>query len=168
MSISFDNLPNSIPGGDFPLIPKGKYKATIEKAEMKQPKDEQRPPYLSLVWNVFDENGKSLGKLFDNLTESDSDYVRFKIRSFIEAIDVNLGKTFELRDLTKVSVGKTCIISITIDDRGNQPKNQINIFDNPPYARVLEAKKNDFIQDDDIPFDTAEAEPSSANSKESY
>lgn len=168
MSISFDNLPNSIPSGDFPLIPKGKYKATIEKAEMKQPKDESRPPYLSIVWNVFDKDGKSLGKLFDNLTESDSDYVRFKIRSFIEAIDVNLGKTFELRDLTKVSVGKTCIVSITVDDKSNQPKNQVNIFDNPPYAKVLAPAMNTPVEDDGIPFDTAEAEPTSGISRESY
>lgn len=168
--IQFDSLPTSLPSGDFPLIPKGVYKATIVKAEMKQPKDETRPPYLSLTWEVFDENNKSLGKVFDILSESTSEYVLYKISSFIKAIDVNLGKSFELKDLTKVSMGKTCKVAITIDERSEPHKNQVNIFYNPPYEKlVATAPTNGFtIDDEDVPFDTPDAEPASGTSKESY
>ena len=44
MAINFDALPQSNPSGSN--IPKGQYKAVIEKAEMKQGKDLNKPPYL--------------------------------------------------------------------------------------------------------------------------
>lgn len=168
MAISFDKLPDKLPNGNFALIPDGHYKATIEKAEMRQPKDLNRPPYLSLTWNVFNEKDKPIGKIFDIIAESSSEYVLYKLRCFVQAIDVNLGKTFELKDLTKVSVGKTCMISVTTDENSEPPKNQINIFSNAPYARYEETTAS---ENDNFPFETPDQEPdrvATKTSRESY
>ena len=133
MAISFDSLPNAPQAN---VIPAGAYIATIEKATMKQPKDDKKPPYLNLQLDIKDAAGKSYGKLFDIITESESEYMRYKLRCFIQASDVNLGPIFELRDLTKVCVGKKCEVTIVVDDKNNPPRSQINMFAADMYKRI--------------------------------
>lgn len=160
--INFDKLPDELPKNEFPLIEKGIYTATIEKAEMKQPKDpNNKKPYLNLTWNIYDDNNQSLGKLYDIMTESENPYVQYKLKSFINALGVNLGQEFELKDLCKVSTGKTCKIAITIDEKSEPNKNTVNIFHQPPYAKVL---VNPVEDNDTNPF--VADEPSTA--KASY
>ena len=156
MAISFDSLPNAPQAN---LIPAGAYIATIEKATMKQPKDDKKPPYLNLQLDIKDAEGKSYGKLFDIITESESEYMRYKLRCFIQAIDVNLGNVFELRDLTKVCVGKKCEVTVTIDEKSTPPRSQINMFAADMYKRISNVV--DPFADTDIPFTIGDAtEPS--------
>lgn len=125
MAINFNSLPNTRPNQ---LPAPGKYYATIEKAEMTQPKDPAKPPYLNLTLALQDKNGKSCGKIFrDILSESDSDIVRYKIQRFITALNIPITDVFELKDLAKVVVGKKMIVDVTIDD----PKKK---DPNSPYA----------------------------------
>ena len=156
MAISFDSLPNAPQAN---LIPAGAYIATIEKAAMKQPKDDKKPPYLNLQLDIKDAEGKSYGKLFDIITESESEYMRYKLRCFIQAIDVNLGNVFELRDLTKVCVGKKCEVTVTIDEKSTPPRSQINMFAADMYKRISNVV--DPFADADVPFTMGDAtEPS--------
>ena len=156
MAISFDSLPNAPQAN---LIPAGAYIATIEKATMKQPKDDKKPPYLNLQLDIKDTEGKSYGKLFDIITESESEYMRYKLRCFIQAIDVNLGNVFELRDLTKVCVGKKCEVTVTVDEKSTPPRSQINMFAEDMYKRISNVV--DPFADADTPFTMGDAtEPS--------
>lgn len=156
MAISFDSLPNAPQAN---LIPAGAYIATIEKAAMKQPKDDKKPPYLNLQLDIKDAEGKSYGKLFDIITESESEYMRYKLRCFIQAIDVNLGNVFELRDLTKVCVGKKCEVTVTVDEKSTPPRSQINMFAADMYKRISNVV--DPFADADMPFTMGDAtEPS--------
>ena len=156
MAISFDSLPNAPQAN---LIPAGAYIATIEKAAMKQPKDDKKPPYLNLQLDIKDAEGKSYGKLFDIITESESEYMRYKLRCFIQAIDVNLGAVFELRDLTKVCVGKKCEVTVTVDEKSTPPRSQINMFAADMYKRISNVV--DPFADTDVPFTMGDAtEPS--------
>lgn len=128
MAIQFDQLPQEKPGGS--LIEKGHYKATIKKAEMKAKKDDAtKPPYLALVLTIHDnETGKAIGTVYDNITESDNDYVRFKLKRFIESLGIPLVGSIELKDLVKIANGKSIMVDIAVDEKAEPPKSVIDIF----------------------------------------
>lgn len=159
--INFDKLPTSLENSPS-LIPEGTYKGTIEKAEMKMPKDESKAPYLSLTWNLVDKAGKNLGKLFDILSDSEKPAVQHKLYQFVTALEINLGSTFELRDLAKVAIGKTALVKVIIDKKSEPNRNQVNLFDNNCYM----PDPDKAVKDEDIPFNKESA--SDSNSAESY
>ena len=129
MAIQFNQLPGGRPQG-FPVPPKGQYIAVISKAEMKQPKDQTKDMYLSMVLDLTDDAGKSHGKVFDIISSSDNEYIRFKLKRLIEALELPITGSFELKDLTKMVPGKKLRVDITVDDRGDQPKAVVDIFSN--------------------------------------
>jgi 5-formaminoimidazole-4-carboxamide-1-beta-D-ribofuranosyl 5'-monophosphate synthetase len=125
MPINFDALPNSKPNA---LPEKGTYYATIEKAEMKQPKDPNKPKYINLMYALKTKEGKSVGKIFDGIYESDTDLMRYKLKRFIEALDIKL-RQFELKDLCKIIVGKNFIVDIMREEKeGQAPKAEVGLF----------------------------------------
>jgi hypothetical protein len=155
MAISFDALPDKCP---TQLIPDGKYIGVIANAEMKTPSTPGKPDYLSIRWAVTDSTGKSYGSLFDGLYESDSDYMKYKLKCFLTATDIDLGKTFELKDLCKVVKGKSAILNIVTDTKSEPARNQVNIF-NEPYAKIGAA--DGFMnvpegEDAEVPFNKTE------------
>jgi hypothetical protein len=111
MAISFDSLPTSRPSQ---TIAKGSYYATIESAEMKQPKDITKPLYLNMLLALKNKEGKSVGKVYDILAESDKELVKFKLARFITALGLNtiLTGTFELADLCKIIKNKELIVDV--------------------------------------------------------
>ena len=64
------------------------------------------------------------------ITTSDSDYSRYKLKRFIEALELPIKGSFELKDLTKMVQGKKLRVDVAIDDRGDQPKAVVDIFTN--------------------------------------
>lgn len=152
--INFDKLPNDIPSNDFPLVPEGKHLAKITKAEMKEKKDGSSE-YLSLTWEIYTEDGTTkLGNVFDIITESDSQYMQYKLRKFMEALNINLGPRFELRDLTKVCLNKMATIAVTISkDNRDQDRSQVNMFDKNMYTKYDEPFMP--APTDSVPFDEA-------------
>jgi hypothetical protein len=144
MAINFNSLPNDRPNQ---LPTPGKYYATIEKAEMTNPKDPAKLPYLNLTLALQDKNGKSCGKIFrDMLSESDSDIVRYKIQRFITALGIPITDTFELKDLVKIVIGKKLIVDVTIDDPKKKDPNSpyapspvVDIFSGMIYYPLSEA-----------------------------
>lgn len=112
------------------IIPKGNYIATIVKAEMKQPKDENRPMYYSAETDVIDPvSGASMGKFWISLYESEAPLILYQIRRFIDALELPLTGDFELRDLTKITVGKKLRVDITPEERKDGKPAQRSVVD---------------------------------------
>lgn len=128
MGINFDNLPNERPGGA--VLEKGTYLAEIQKAEMKANKnDATKPPYLAVTLIIKNpETGETLGKVYDNVTESENEYVRFKLKKFVEVLGLQLKGNFELKDLAKVATGKQFLVDLVVDEKATPPKSVIDIF----------------------------------------
>lgn len=127
MGINFNSLPTEKPSNGT-LIPKGQYIATIEKAEMKQGKDETKPPYLNLQMDIVDEASETpMGKLFTILTEAEHPLPRFQLRQFIKALHLPIEGEFELKDLTKMVVGKKLKVDIVPEktNDGEDPKRSV-------------------------------------------
>lgn len=110
MAINFDNLPSDKPYG---AAEPGCYIGLIEKAEMKQPKDASKPQYLNLQIALTNKDGKSCGKVFDIITESEHSLARYKLGRFVQALELDLSGEMELKDLTKIVVNKKMILDIT-------------------------------------------------------
>ena len=165
MAIRFDQLPADKPG--FSLPEKGQYTALIEKAEMKTPKnDPTKPPYLNLTLSLTDAEGKNKGKIFDIISESDNDYVRYKLKRFIEAMRIPITGSIELKDICKVVQGKTMLVDTTIDDKQDPPRAVVDIFnaeifyplDQAPVTAPINAPDALASDDEDTPF-TVDAPP---------
>lgn len=137
MAINFDTLPNDKPiTGAQP----GTYYAVIEKAEMKQGKDTTKPPYLNLFLALTTKEGKPAGKIYDILSESDHEIVRFKLKRFITALNIPVTGMFELKDLTKVVVGKQLIVDIA-HDKSEPPRPQVDLFSGKAYYSLSEREE---------------------------
>lgn len=130
MAINMNALPTVKPAMGS-IIPKGQYKATIVKATMKQPKDETKPEYYTAECDITDTvSGASMGKFWINLFESEASLPLFQLGRFIRALELPITGDFELRDLTKITVGKSLLIDICPEERkDNQPpqRSQIDI-----------------------------------------
>lgn len=157
MAIRFDQLPSERPAG-FALPDKGQYKAKIEKAEMKQPQDAKKPMYLNLTLALTDADGNAKGKVFDIISESESDYVRYKLKRFIMALGVPLTGSIELKDLSKIAQGKDMLVDITIDEKQDPARAVVDIFSNeifypldaPTASTTIDA--SDAADAEDTPF----------------
>lgn len=133
--INFNELPNTKPAG-FTTFEKGRYLGTIEKAEMKKGKDVSKPPYLNLQWNLS-KDGKPVGKFFDIITEpGDADIPRYKLRRFIQALELPITGSFALADLAKMAPGKSAYIDITVDEKSEPARNQVDVFTGEIYYSV--------------------------------
>lgn len=143
MAINFNALPTDKPNA---IIPAGTYYATIEKAEMKPPKPKngvQGPDYLNLTLGIKDKNGKSMGKIFDMLSESDHELVRYKVQRFITALEIPIVGNFELKDLCKIVQGKQFIVDSAIQPGkdGYPDKAVVDIFTNEIYYPMAKASE---------------------------
>lgn len=158
--IHFDQLPNSNPLSNM-LIPKGTYYGTISKAEMRQGKDPAKPPYLSITWDITDEQGNSKGKLFDIITEPTADLTKYKLKRFITGLKLPINGDFMLKDLVKIIINKKCIIDITIDEKSEPHRNTVDVFKGEIYypietaATTFENTANEYdaVIDDNMPWD---------------
>lgn len=137
MAINFDALPSNRP---FSVPQAGTYFATIESAEMKQGKDLSKPPYLNLKYKLKTIDGKSAGTLFDIMVESDNNVVQYKLSRFLKAIGVSFEGEFELKDVSKLCVGKEIIVDTKVEQGINgQDRAAIDLFTNEAYYNINEA-----------------------------
>lgn len=125
--INFDSLPNEKPSMSN-IIPKGQYIATIEKAEMKQSKDETKPDYLNMQLDLTDPESKMpVGKIWAILTESDKSLPMFQLSRLIKALKLPITGNFELKDLTKMIPGKQMLVDVAPEKRndGKEPERSV-------------------------------------------
>lgn len=155
MAINFNTLPSDKPNA---LPEKGSYIATIEKAEMKNPKDTSKPPYLNLTFALKTPDGKSAGKIFDIISESEHELVRYKLSRFITALEIPITGMFELKDLCKIIQGKTIIIDITKEEKeGQNPRAVVDIFTNQIYYSMKDASEIFADWTEDRPINASDA-----------
>lgn len=140
MAINFDSLPGDKP---FSVPAPGTYYATIEAAEMKQGKDTSKPPYLNLKYKLKTQDGKSAGIMFDIIAESEHSLMQYKLKRFILALGVSFEGEFELKDISKLCVGKEIILDTKIEEGtdGRQSRAVVDLFTNEIYYNINEAKE---------------------------
>ena len=141
MAISFDDLPNNKPNN---TIAKGSYYATIDIAEMRQPKDPTKPLYLNLLLALKDGSGKFVGKIYDIITESDKPLLKYKLARFIKALKLeDTLTTFELSDLCKIVKDKELIVDVVPEKKDNEETGRtvVDVFTNEIYYPISEAKE---------------------------
>lgn len=138
MAINFNSLPIDKPNA---LPESGAYYATIESAEMKQGKDPTKPPYLNIALALKDKSGKSCGKIFDILSESDKELVQYKLARFLIALDLAKLGVFELVDLVKIIKGKQLIVDVKQEEAkdGYPAKAVVDVFSGSVYYPISEA-----------------------------
>jgi len=136
--VNFNSLPDTKPN-NVPDI--GRYFATIKTAEMKKGKDLAKPPYLNMKLQLTKADGTGAGVIFDMLSESDSDTVRYKLKRFIVALGLPLTASFELKDLCKIIIDKKFIVDVTVDDRNPQygAKGVVDVFKGEIYYPLSDA-----------------------------
>lgn len=181
MAINFDALPSSAPSN---VLEAGKYRAKIIKAEMRVPKSNpSAPPYLSMTCEMKDSKGKSCGKFWDSLYDSDKDLLRYKLQRFITAMRIPIEGEFELKDLLKVIQGKELVmdISVTTNKQTGKEQSGVNVFGDAyypiqewaalcgDYATAPEGEDLPFTMDDPkAPINAADAEDAAGAEDEDY
>ena len=138
MAINFNSLPTDKPNA---LPENGAYYATIESAEMKQGKDPTKPPYLNIALALKDKHGKSCGKIFDILSESDKELVQYKLARFIIALGLAKLGTFELLDLARIIKNKQLIVDVKQEEAkdGYPAKAVVDVFAGSIYYPISDA-----------------------------
>lgn len=157
--INFDALPTS---NEF-KVEADVYMAHIEKAEMRTPKTAGKPDYLNLQYRLTRHNGKKAGVMFDAQYESDKSLIQYKLARFLKACKIPLQGQMELKDLATLVVNKDIVVDTSIDDSGNQPKLQVDLFGREAYYPVEQFDEiwnlahpegNEFMPapEDEVPF----------------
>ena len=128
MSINMNSLPDPTQKpANGTIIPKGMYMAKIVKAEMKTPRS-GKADYFSAECNITDPtSGASMGKFWINLYESEAPLVRYQLSRFIFATGLRISGEFELKDLTKMVIGRELMVDICPEDRkdGSAPQRSV-------------------------------------------
>lgn len=133
MAIQFDSLPKENP---FALPKPDVYKAKIVEATMKKGKDDSKPPYLNLKYQLTNHEGKGCGTLYDIMAESDSSVVQYKLGRFLVACGIPLQGSMELSDIAKLVINKDIVVDVNHDTKGQQPRAQVDIFTREAYYPV--------------------------------
>lgn len=136
--INFSSLPTNKPNS---LPESGTYYATIDSAEMKQSKDPTKPMYLNMGLALKDKYGKSCGKIFDILAESDKELIQYKIARFLIALGLDKLGSFELADLVKVIKNKQLIVDVKQEEAkdGYPAKAVVDVFAGSIYYPMSDA-----------------------------
>lgn len=132
--INFSKLPDDNPIG---LTEPGRYFGTIEKAEMKSPKDATKKPYLNMQIALKNQEGKTKGKIFDIIADSDHEAVMYKLKRFILALELPIQGDFELKDLPKIVQGKQLIVDVTHDKE--KKRSVVDMFTHDIFYPMAEA-----------------------------
>lgn len=128
--INMNSLPNpNEKPANGTIIPKGMYLAKIVKAEMKTPKS-GKADYFSAECNITDPtSGAQMGKFWINLYESEAALVRYQLSRFIYATNLNIVGDFELKDLTKMVIGRELMVDICPEERKDGTAPQRSVVD---------------------------------------
>lgn len=127
--INFDTLPTTSEYN----VEADVYLAHIEKAEMRKPKDPQKPEYLNLQYRLTRHNGKKAGVMFDGQYESDKQLIQYKLARFVKACGIPLKGQMELKDLATLVLNKDIVVDAVVDESGNQPRLQVDLFGREAY-----------------------------------
>lgn len=105
MAINFDALPDKKGTSSISNFDGGLYNVIVEAADMKTSKKSGNP-YLNVRLGVFSDEGTRITGVFDIFVDSEQPLMQYKLRRFLEACQIDLQGTFELKDLPKIIVNK--------------------------------------------------------------
>lgn len=106
--INFQNLPTQAPNS---LPEKGIYLFTIVDSKMRT--SQSGTDYLEIKAELSKADGKKVATIFDRIMDIDSDVPRYKLRQFIQALQLPITGEFQLSDLPKMINGKKILADIT-------------------------------------------------------
>ena len=91
--------------------------------------------------------------------ESEKEVLRYMLQRFINALQLNLAGSFEMKDLCKLVTGKKLIVDVTSEDSDRGEQNTINSFEHEIYYPISEwasLKAGTNLDDvvDDVPAPT--------------
>jgi hypothetical protein len=128
--INFSELPIENP---FALPKPGVYKARITEAAMKE-KQDGSGEYLNMKFALTDAYGVSAGTIYDIVSESTSDVVKYKLGRLIRACALPLTGAMELKDLGKVITNRDIVVDVKIDkDNKGNDKAVVDLFSREAY-----------------------------------
>lgn len=172
MAINFDTIPTTN-GSGFALVPEGKHRAKVNKAEMRQAFDKTKPDELNLTLECFDKEGNSIGIVFDTLkevgnTDKGTESQLYKVGRFVRACGIELTGSVDLKDIAKLVVGKEVIVDIEHNTWKEKTTARPSMFNAEIYYAVSEADEvlnkdplvamEDADDDDELPFVTSDEE----------
>lgn len=149
--VNFDAMPDTKPSGA--KIAKGQYKAHIDSATMTQGQDLSKPQYILMVLTITDpQTNVVLGKVWDGLYESTSEFIQYKTKRIAVACGLKLSGDVEFSDIAHLIAGNDILVDITID-KNDDTKSIVDIFSADIYY-PLDGKKEEitFESEDDTPF----------------
>ena len=167
MAISFQATEAKSPSQ---LPEPGYYYGKIIEAVMRQPKDITKNEYLNVTYELYDANKNKAGRMYDMVAESDKPFMIYKLQRFGQALGL-VGKSLELKDLTKIIVGKVIIFRVKIEKNEQFGDRAIvDIGDEGIYYAKNEA--NNFFETESTPNTyyapaPAPIQPESTNDRDS-
>lgn len=158
--INFDSLPTT---NGF-SVEADVYLAHIEKAEMRKPKDPEKPEYLSLQYRLTRHNGKKAGVMFDAQYDSEKSLMQYKLGRFLKACKIPLKGQMELKDIATLVLNKDIVVDTSVDESGTQPRLQADLFGREVYYtpeefdeiwNLAHPEGNEFMPapEGEVPFD---------------
>ena len=129
--INFDALPQTNDSAYKPVA--DVYLAHIEKAEMRKPKDPNKPDYLNLQYRISKHDGSKAGVMFDGQYESDKNLIQYKLGRFLKACGIPLKGQMELKDIATLVLNKDIVVDTSVDESGSQPRLQVDLFGREAY-----------------------------------
>ena len=162
--INFDTLPTK---SEY-SVEADVYLAHIEKAEMRKPKDTTKPEYLSLQYRLTRHNGKKAGVMFDAQYDSEKSLMQYKLGRFLKACKIPLKGQMELKDIATLVLNKDIVVDTSVDESGNQPRLQADLFGREIYYtpeefdeiyNLAHPEGSEFmpVPEDEVPFATETA-----------
>lgn len=128
MAINFDALSKDRGGNGFAPVEPGTYKATITNVELKQSKSGN--PMLNLSYDLFDlETGTKAGTMFDTVVYTENSFVQFKLRCFVEALDVMKyfeDGNFDFEGLSKIIKGISLKVVTDLEEYNGKKRARIS------------------------------------------
>lgn len=122
----------------FELPQKGPYYAKITGAEVKNPTDPSKYPYLNLTYEIYNEKKEKKGLIFDMLSTSDHPFCQQRMGRFITALGLD-GKEFgSYNDICKVIKDRKLGFFITSDSSDY-------VKQNPDKARMIVDSRDEGI-----------------------
>jgi len=135
MSISFQKTDAK---AAFELPAKGPYYAKITSAEVKNPTDPTKYPYLNITYEIYDFKKEKKGIIFDMLSTSDHPFCQQRLGRFMTALGL-AGKEFATySDICKVIKDRKLGFFIT-------PDTSDYVKQNPDKARMIVDSRDEGI-----------------------
>ena len=142
---NLDNVSNKKPN-QYPKVEAGRHVVTVAKVTL-APSKSSGTEQLTVTFKTTD--GKTFNEFFQ---ATDNEFVRWKLKRFLESAGINLAGDVTLKDIAKVIMGKTVEVQTAISDSGYT--NVDYSGDSEGFYVPSEPTKeiNEVIKEEDIKF----------------